>query len=596
MVSQLMRIEIDTNNDLVPGSETVILGTEPPFDGAVRPAIEHQPVHPLRRRHPLDRLGPLHARRDAVRGVGRRRRLQHRERQTRCGRRRTRATPARSCTSTATATACPATPSARRTANLTHVCTKVHSKGFRNPFRFKPNPEGGFNLGDVGQGSIEEIDIVSVAGRNYGWPCYEATHESSGYDAYQVCIDHLRQPESGDHAGLPVRARGRPRDRRRADLHGGRVPARVSTAGSSSATTRPGSSRSCERNAQNQLVELPFSPDWVGVDLVSAPNGDIAYASFGTGENGTGSIQRIVYAPNNARPVAQAQATPQSSAPVPQTVSFDGSESTDADGDTLTYEWNFDNGGAAVDSTEESPSFQYTQAGTYDVVLTVNDGRGQTDTDTIRVDVGNTPPVPSITAPATYTSGDTVTLQGSATDAQDADGHRPQLALRADPRRSHPRRPERRGGVDAAIADRRDPRRRLPLRGHPDGHGLGRARGNNDRTPGSSDDHSADREPAGRGRRDADLLQQQPVHHPLRGVRGDRVRDHRGRTRVVLRRGARLRVRALGRWPDHAVTRRDHAGHAAHPDRSLHRRDARASHPSPTRLPRPSPRPTCRRP
>ena len=103
------------------------------------------------------------------------------------------------------------------------------------------------------------------------------------------------------------------------------------------------------------LVAQPFATDWFGVDLVSAPNGDIAYASFGTGANGTGSIQRIVYSLNNARPVADAQATPQSSVGVPKTVDFDGSGSTDADNDPLTYEWNFDNGGVTVDSTEEQP-------------------------------------------------------------------------------------------------------------------------------------------------------------------------------------------------------------------------------------------------
>ena len=74
-----------------------------------------------------------------------------------------------------------------------------------------------------------------------------------------------------------------------------------------------------ERNAQNKLVEKPFATGWFGVDLVSAPNGDIAYASFGTGANGTGSIQRIVYSPNNLKPVAaKAKATPQSSPPCPR--------------------------------------------------------------------------------------------------------------------------------------------------------------------------------------------------------------------------------------------------------------------------------------
>jgi len=47
--------------------------------------------------------------------------------------------------------------------------------GFRNPFRFSIEPKvtGGFELyvGDVGQNSIEEIDLISSTqlGGNYGW-------------------------------------------------------------------------------------------------------------------------------------------------------------------------------------------------------------------------------------------------------------------------------------------------------------------------------------------------------------------------------------------------------------------------------------------
>ena len=57
-------------------------------------------------------------------------------------------------------------------------------------------------------------------------------------------------------------------------------------------------------------------------------------------------------------------------------ISFDGSSSSDADGDPLTYAWTFGDGGA---STEAAPSHSYAATGVYDVCLTVNDGTVDSD-------------------------------------------------------------------------------------------------------------------------------------------------------------------------------------------------------------------------
>jgi PKD repeat protein len=72
--------------------------------------------------------------------------------------------------------------------DLTHVCTKVHSSGFRNPFRFALRPGSGPVVGDVGWNRFEELDLLSSAGgRNHGWPCYEAATRTPGYDADTRC-------------------------------------------------------------------------------------------------------------------------------------------------------------------------------------------------------------------------------------------------------------------------------------------------------------------------------------------------------------------------------------------------------------------------
>jgi hypothetical protein len=64
----------------------------------------------------------------------------------------------------------------------------------------------------------------------------------------------------------------------------------------------------------------------------------------------------------------------------------------------------------------------YAASGTYNAVVTVSDGRGGTATATVRIDVGNTAPVPVINTPTAtqlFRVGEIITLSGVATDAQD---------------------------------------------------------------------------------------------------------------------------------------------------------------------------------
>ncbi|MFQ5470056.1 MAG: PKD domain-containing protein, partial [Gammaproteobacteria bacterium] len=68
---------------------------------------------------------------------------------------------------------------------------------------------------------------------------------------------------------------------------------------------------------------------------------------------------------------------------------FDGSQSTDADGNALTYAWNFGDGSTG---TGANPAHSYVTAGTYTVNLTVNDGQVDSATSTATVNVANPPP------------------------------------------------------------------------------------------------------------------------------------------------------------------------------------------------------------
>ena len=54
------------------------------------------------------------------------------------------------------------------------ACDEVWSYGLRNPWRWSFDRQtGDLLIGDVGQGSIEEVDfeVASVGGANYGWRC-----------------------------------------------------------------------------------------------------------------------------------------------------------------------------------------------------------------------------------------------------------------------------------------------------------------------------------------------------------------------------------------------------------------------------------------
>ena len=76
--------------------------------------------------------------------------------------------------------------------------------------------------------------------------------------------------------------------------------------------------------------------------------------------------------------------------------SFKGSTSTDPEGDTLTYSWDF--GDSTSAGSGATPSHNYTTSGDKAVTLTVNDGHGNTDTDTVTV----TPTDPPNTAPTAH--------------------------------------------------------------------------------------------------------------------------------------------------------------------------------------------------
>ncbi len=298
-------------------------------------------------------------------------------------------------------------------------CQETFASGLRNPFRiaFDPNAAGSrFYINDVGQNLWEEIDN-GQAGVDYGWNVREG-----------FCATGSTTNCGAPPAGLtnPIYAYGHGSCN---SITGGAfVPNGIWPAAYDGVylfsdytcgtifQLSPSGTRTNFATGLGSAVVLAFGPNGSGQALY--------YTTYTNG----GQVRRIAYTgTTNRPPTATATATPTFGA-LPLAVNFDGSGSNDPDGDSLTYDWDFGDG--TPHATAAKVSHTYNSRGVYTATLTVRDSRGGANTATVRIDAGNTQPIPSITAPTSDTRfrvGQTITLTGGATDAED--GTLPDTAL-----------------------------------------------------------------------------------------------------------------------------------------------------------------------
>lgn len=110
----------------------------------------------------------------------------------------------------------------------------------------------------------------------------------------------------------------------------------------------------------------------------------------------------------NQPPTADAGAdfSAECASPSGASVSLDGSGSTDTDGDTLTYTWTAADGTELASGVTPNVSLEL---GTHVITLTVDDGNGETSTNSVTVTVADTTPpvitITGITDGATYDFG-----------------------------------------------------------------------------------------------------------------------------------------------------------------------------------------------
>ncbi|MGL5004063.1 MAG: PKD domain-containing protein, partial [Casimicrobium sp.] len=161
-------------------------------------------------------------------------------------------------------------------------------------------------------------------------------------------------------------------------------------------------------------TSLRFGPDG---------NGTARYYTSYAGTGGDG-VYKITFSgsANQAPTVTNLSANPASRATAPLTTTLTATAS-DPNGDTLSYVWDFGDGTTRT-TTTASTSKTYNNAGVYTASVKARDpSSAESAARTVVIRVGNTPPTAQIVEPAngkTYVVGETITLTGNATDAQDA--------------------------------------------------------------------------------------------------------------------------------------------------------------------------------
>jgi hypothetical protein len=184
-------------------------------------------------------------------------------------------------------------------------------------------------------------------------------------------------------------------------------------------------------------------PVWVSVDSAGMPRAHVRLPVDGTfefrltvvDERGASDQAdvRVVALPDPTRDLnhqPQAVAGPDFAARVGQEVALDGSVSSDADGDSLSFLW-VQVGGPGVilrDGDQRRARVEFAEPGQYGFRLVVVDAHGSSSSDQLTITVSGAPAPPPNESPVADAgpsmhvfAGDTVTLDGRASSDPDGD-------------------------------------------------------------------------------------------------------------------------------------------------------------------------------
>jgi glucose/arabinose dehydrogenase len=297
-----------------------------------------------------------------------------------------------------------------------HRCQETYVRGLRNPFRmaFDPNNSGRFYINDVGQNRYEEIDL-GQAGADYGWNCREGKHPNSTTGLCNPAPPNMVDPiyEYAHSTGCAAITGGAfvpnglwPAEYDNTYLFADYVCGKIQRLTHNSNGTY---------TAADVVTGLGRSS---AVAMLFGPYGS-TQALYYTTYAGGGQVRRLS---TGGAPTAVLTANPRGGA-LPLTVQFSASGSQDPQGQALTYNWTFGDGAVLTGTTSATTNHTYTAAGVITATVVARSASGLSSSPaSVRLYPGNQPPVPVITSPAAgfkFTVGQTITLQGTGSDAED---------------------------------------------------------------------------------------------------------------------------------------------------------------------------------
>ncbi|WP_435353946.1 PQQ-dependent sugar dehydrogenase [Emticicia sp. SJ17W-69] len=299
--------------------------------------------------------------------------------------------------------------------------SRIWSIGLRNPFRFSIKPNTGSSkvsdgnpgmifLGDVGWFHREEINIVTKGGQNFGWPTYEGidfvnkSYQNSPYAApatfQKPVIDWRGTVAQGLINGEPFAVNS-------PQFKGNSFNGIASIGGlwyNYSQFPREyqnlyyhadyeGWIKAFKFDEKNNPVEVIDFVDEVHPTClaINPKDGAIYYTNYFYPN--IQEIRRLSYNPNaNRKPNIVQTATP-IYGKSPLKVNFKADQSSDPEGTSLKYEWDFGDGKTSNDANPEHIYESKGVSATYYAIVKVTDAAGLTATKTLRVFVDNSPPV-----------------------------------------------------------------------------------------------------------------------------------------------------------------------------------------------------------